>query len=147
MVKLENPQIGNFEFECFWNWMVSWLIRKCDLVKVILKGGDEADIVVSALTFPTNCVPPATYYHQHSSVCSFRGAWISRPYSIQWKQFYRYSIGLDYNWDIVTGDVLSSAVWYIQKYRNNFSVAYNSYWTLLSIIQLTILIIIETPII
>ena len=32
--------------------------KKCDLVKVILKVKDGADIEVSALTFPTICAPP-----------------------------------------------------------------------------------------
>ena len=45
--------------------------KKCDLVKVILKGKDGDDIEVNALTFPTICAPPATT--QLPSVCSIRG--------------------------------------------------------------------------
>ena len=42
--------------------------KKCDLVKVILKGKDGTDIEVCALTFPTICAPPTTIVSPHQYV-------------------------------------------------------------------------------
>jgi len=38
---------------------------RCDLVEIILKGRDESDIVIHALTFPTICAPSTSMVNPH----------------------------------------------------------------------------------
>ena len=79
--------------------------EKCDLVKVILKGKDGADIEVSALTFPTTCAPSATTISTHQ-YAQLEGLELADHFQFSGNDSIDILIGSDYYWDIVTGDVL-----------------------------------------
>ena len=79
--------------------------KKCDLVKVILKGKDGDDIEVSALTFPTICAPPATTISTHQ-YAQLEGLELADHSQFNGNNAIDILIGSDYYWDIVTGEVL-----------------------------------------